>query len=454
MHASMSSTLTGSRTNVNTTAVPHFSSADATGNAEASVDASALMIALATACDPSSGFSRLDHGWARTKKEQCTQTVVLARHGMKYRQALQKAIKKSSSFQKSMTDDVNAMFRVANCRRKDKDEGAGTCEVDHLDVDDLFKDALTNGMVTPQVTGDTNTHVGLNAPHRPPGRHIALLSKYVSPEEMLSNINEADLHVPASPTTSGNDCRTTLHSNFKLRPRSRTLERLRDQLSDSAFQVPNIDSTASSRSKSLPIYMCSSSASGSNSLCATTGVTSSSPSTPSLDLPYLKILSVCKEEKSPQSSPPIQPMSTLASSKKSTSRTSSRVVASNFSVSKNIAHNRPSCFLQRKNAFSSSAGLTRSFSALTLRRSTSTSTFKNATCTRNDLDRKNSTCTTNIKEAEKKSPSHPDLRRSVSSKSSFRRRSSRGSFSSLRRHKVGIADIPAPTTGPGHNAVW
>lgn len=435
----MSSTLTGGRTNVNNTAVPHFSSTDATGNTGASDDdASALMIALATACDPSSGFSRLDHGWARTNRsEKLTQTTALARHGMEYRQALQKAIKKSSSFQKSMTDDVNALFRVANCRRKDKDEGAGTCEVDHLDVDDLFKDALTNGMVTPQVTGDTNTNVGLNAPHRPPGRHIALLSKYVSPEEMLSNINEVDLHVPASPTTSGNDCRTTLHSNFKLRPRSRTLERLRDQLSDSALQVPNMDSTASSRSKSLPIYMCSSSASGSNSLYATTGATSSSPSTSSPDLPYLNNLSVCKEEKSPQSSPPIQPMSTLASSKKSTSRTSSRVVASDFpAVSKNIAHNRPLCFLQRKNAFSSSAGLTRSFSALTLRRSTSTSTFKNAT--RNDLDRKNSTCTTNIKEAKKKSPSHPNLRRSASSKTSFRRRSSRGSFSSLRRHKVGI----------------
>lgn len=456
----MNSTSTGSRTNVNNTAVamPHFSSTDAIGNIGASDDdatCSALMIALATACDPSSGFSHLEHGWAtaRTKRsEKFTQTTVLARHGKKYRQALQKSIKKSSSFQKSMADDMNAMFRVANCRRKDEDEGAGALKVDHLDVDDLFKDALTNGMVTPQVTGDTNTHVGLNAPHRP-GRHLALLSKYVSPEEMLSNINEADLHLSASPTTSGNACRTTLHSNCKLRPRSRTLERLKDQLSDNALQVPYIDtfdSTAASRSKSLPIYMCSSRASGSDSLKVTTEATCTSLSTPSLSLPYLKNQSVCKEEKSPQSSPPILPMSTLASSKKSTTRTSSRVVASNFSANENIAYTRPSCFLQRRNSCSSSKGLTRSFSALTLRRSTSTSTFKNAT--RNNLDRKNST--TNTKEVKKTSPSHPNMRRSASSKSSFRRRSSRGSFSSLRRHKVGIADIPAPTTGPGHNAVW
>ena len=435
----MNSTLTGSRTNVNNieVAVPHFPSTDATGNTGASDDASALMIALATACDPSSGFSRLDHALARTRNEKFTQPAVLARHGKKYRQALQKAIKKSSSSQKSMAGDMNAMFRVANCRREDQDEGAGTCtcKIDHVDVDDLFKDALTNGTVTPQVTGDTDTHVGLNAPHGP-GRHVALLSKFVSPEAMLSSIKEADLHVCLSA------------SDFKLRPRSRTLEGFKAQSSDSALLCPNMDLTTSSRSKSLPIY--SSSASGSDSQKVTTGAKHTSLSTPSLDLPYLKDQSVCKVEKSPRPSPPILPMSTSASSKKPTTRTSSSVVASSFSVSKN-SHARPSCFLQRRNSCSSSGGLTRSFSALSLRRSTSTSTFKNATGG-NDLERKKST--TNMKEAKKTSPSHPNLRRSASSKSSFRRRSSRGSFSSLRRHKVGIANISASTTAPGHNAVW
>ena len=423
--------MTGSRMNVNnsTVAATPFSTTDVIDKTEASeTDASALIIALALACDPSSGFSR-------PTTEEVTQPTVLARHGKEYQEALQKAIKKSSSFQKSMADDMNAMFLVANHRREEKDEDACTRsinKVDHLDVGDLFKDVFTNEMVTPQVAGDTKIHEGLYAPRRP-SRHAALLSKYVSTEAMLSNIKEVDLHVSASfpPSENGKACRSPAHPEFKLRPRSRTLEGLRDQLSDSALLVPNTDSTAStggSRSKSLPSYY--SSATGTDSLEPTSRAADASLAMPSL--PYPKDQSICKEEKFDQS----------------------RVVASNISESKKI-NNPPAFFLQRRNTprnTSRSGGLSRSFSALTLRRSTS-STFKNAS--KNGLDRKNST--TNMKEAKKTSPSHPNLRRSASSKSScsFRRRSSRGSFSSLRRHRVGIADIPAHTAPePSHNAVW
>lgn len=428
--------MNGSRMNAKKTdtavAVAAPSLTNAFDKTEVSDDANALMTALAIACDPSSGFSHLDDVRNHSGKEKFRRPSVLARHGEQYQQALHKAIKDSSSSQKSMSNDINAMFRVANCRCEEKDG----FEADHLDVDHLFKEALINGTVTPQVTGEVDA--GLHAPH-PPGRHAALLSNYVTKEAILSNIKTADL-AESSPTSKA-DSQSLPPSEFKLRPRSRTLAMLKHQASASATLSPHTHSTpptGTSYSQSLPTH----SSSASTGLKPTTGTNSlSMPS-----LPYPKVQSVSTEEKSAQSVPTIFPASSFGFCKKPTMRKSSYTVASNLSASKN-AH-LPGCFLQRRNS-STSGGLNRSFSALNLRRPTSTSTFKNHG---NGLEQDTSATNSLTK---KLSPSHPNLMRSTSSKSMLRRRTSRGSFSALRRHKVGIAEFPAPTAaGPGQNAVW
>ena len=417
----------------------HLSDISPADEMEASDNANALMMALDMACDPS--FSDLVGDNVRTTKKRDTPlaAAVLARHGKQYQQALRKAIKRSSSYQQSVADDIHEMSRVAK-QRKHLHDNENTA-VDH--VDHLFKEALINGTVpvTPQVPAG-NTNLGLHTPN-PPGRRAAQLSNYVTAETIMSNVKDVSLS-PLSPPNENDNQPPPLE--FKLRPRSITLEALGRQMSDTALLNTNSAApTGSARSNSLPTD--SSSTGGSlKSLTVDTSL-----SVPSLPYPKMQSLS-SKDQKSVTStlapSAPTPPTSPLSSTNKPTMRRSAHVVPSTHDSLTSKKSQSAAFVLQRRS--SSSAGvLTRSFSALSLRRSASKTTFKDL----NDgtLKKKGSL----VDAPKKMSPSHPNLRRSASSKSGFRRRTSRGSFSSLRRHsRVGIAGAPAPTTIPGPNAVW
>lgn len=419
----------------------HLSDVSPADEIEVSDNANALMMALDMACNPS--FPDLVGDNVRTAKKRADTPLaaaVLARHGNQYQQALRKAIKRTSSYQQSVADDIHEMSRVAKQRKYLHDnENTAVGRVDHL-----FKEALINGTVTPQVpAGDTNS--GLHGPHtpNPPVRRAAQLSNYVTAETIMSNIKDISLS-PLSPPNENDNQPPPLE--FKLRPRSIILEALGRQMSDTALvNTSSAAPTGSARSNSLP----TDSSSTGDSLKSFTVDTSLS--VPSLPYPKMQSLS-SKDQKSVTStlapSAPTPPTSSLSSTNKPTIRRSAHIVPSTHDSSTSKKSQSAAFVLQRRSGISAGV-LTRSFSALSLRRSASKTTFKNP----NDgtLKKKGSS----VDAPQKMSPSHPNLRRSASSKSGFRRRTSRGSFSSLRRHsRVGIAGTPAPTMIPGPNAVW
>ena len=418
----------------------HLSDVSPADEIEVSDNANALMMALDMACDPS--FPDLVGDNVRTAKKRDTPlaAAVLARHGNQYQQALRKAIKRSSSYQQSVADDIHEMSRVAKQRKYLHDnENTAVGRVDHL-----FKEALINGTVTPQVpAGDTNSGLhGLHTPN-PPGRRAAQLSNYVTAETIMSNIKDVSLS-PLSPPNENDNQPPPL--KFKLRPRSIILEALGRQMSDTALvNTSSAAPTGSARSNSLPTDS-SSTGDSLKSLTVDTSLT-----VPSLPYPKMQSLS-SKDQKSVTStlapSAPTPPTSSLSSTNKPTMRRSAHIVPSTHDSSTSKKSQSAAFVLQRRS--SSSAGvLTRSFSALSLRRSASKTTCKDL----NDgtLKKKGSP----VDAPPKVSPSHPNLRRSASSKSGFRRRTSRSSFSSLRRHsRVGIAGAPAPTMISGPNAAW
>ena len=418
----------------------HLSDVSPADEIEVSDNANALMMALDMACDPS--FPDLVGDNVRTAKKRDTPlaAAVLARHGNQYQQALRKAIKRSSSYQQSVADDIHEMSRVAKQRKYLHDnENTAVGRVDHL-----FKEALINGTVTPQVpAGDTNSGLhGLHTPN-PPGRRAAQLSNYVTAETIMSNIKDVSLS-PLSPPNENDNQPPPL--KFKLRPRSIILEALGRQMSDTALvNTSSAAPTGSARSNSLPTDS-SSTGDSLKSLTVDTSLT-----VPSLPYPKMQSLS-SKDQKSVTStwapSAPTPPTSSLSSTNKPTMRRSAHIVPSTHDSSTSKKSQSAAVILQRRS--SSSAGvLTKSFSALSLRRPASKTTFKDL----NDgtLKKKGSP----VDAPPKVSPSHPNLRRSASSKSGFRRRTSRSSFSSLRRHsRVGIAGAPAPTMISGPNAAW